>query len=516
MPHDEHERHGLCPLHHPAFGGGELGRRDFLKGLAIASAAGGAVWGSLAPVAASAETPAPLPTAKKPPVLKVGYVRHSQAVCGGWPGHGFNNDTACDEYSQKLQAMGKELGVEIDLADAMITDDAGAGRFIEAAQAQHPDAVMIVPLGIFSMWDRANRIFAALPLPTLVFTPIGTSFTMNTAPLAHKHGCHLTSSLDIGDVRPGLEMVKTASTLKQSTLLVLGRNDYRGTVFEGDVFGRVGTKLKFVGGEEYVKCYSQVQVNDEVRRVAAGAIQGAREIKEVTQPDIEQAARHYLAAKQLLAEHGADGLTAVCLHLCGQVGTPCLGFSRLMDEGVAAGCEADIGSAMTMMLIHNLLGRPGYMADPLVDTAQNLFANAHCNCPTRLDGFDQPPAEYVLRAHHAGGQWVSLQVLWRIGQVFTLARFQRPDLLIVDRAKVVCNYDSPPSAACITNTGAIVEGAEDDPHKVAGFHVLQIYGDHVARLRAFCQLYGIEAVHSWDPRVSFDFEPNCAASAPGV
>jgi hypothetical protein len=105
---------------------------------------------------------------------------------------------------------------------------------------------------------------------------------------------------------------------------------------------------------------------------------------------------------------------------------------------------------------------------------------------------------------------VSPQVLWRIGQVFTLSRFQRPDMLLVDRAKVVCNYDSPPSAACITNTGAVVEGAEDDPHKVAGFHVLQIYGDHVRRLRDYCQLYGIEAVHSWDERVSFDFEPNCA------
>ena len=101
-------------------------------------------------------------------------------------------------------------------------------------------------------------------------------------------------------------------------------------------------------------------------------------------------------------------------------------------------------------------------------------------------------------------------MLWRVGQVFTLVRFQRPDLLLVDRAKVVCNYDSPPSAACITNTGAIVEGAEDDPHKVAGFHVLQIYGDHVRKLRDFCQLYRIEAVHSWEERVSFDFEPNCA------
>lgn len=66
------------------------------------------------------------------------------------------------------------------------------------------------------------------------------------------------------------------------------------------------------------------------------------------------------------------------------------------------------------------------------------------------------------------------------------------------------------SAACITNVGAVVEGAEAAPHKVGGFHVLQVYGDHVKKLRAWCQLQGIEAVHSWDPRCSFDFEPNCA------
>lgn len=65
------------------------------------------------------------------------------------------------------------------------------------------------------------------------------------------------------------------------------------------------------------------------------------------------------------------------------------------------------------------------------------------------------------------------------------------------------------AAACITDTEAVVEGAEDDPHKVARFHVLQIYGDHAEKLRGDCQLPGIEAVHSWDPRVSFDFDPSC-------
>ncbi|MBM3891326.1 MAG: twin-arginine translocation signal domain-containing protein [Verrucomicrobia bacterium] len=500
---NQQDRFGLCPLHHPAFCG-NLSRRGFLEFVAVAGAALGAAGQTATP-----NQPAQ-PPAKKLPVVKVAYVRHAAAVCGGWPGHGFNNDTACREYSQKLQVMGQELGVEINLADAMVTDEAGAARFIEAAKAQRPDALMILPMGIFNPWARAEKIFAALDLPTLVFTQIGTSFSMNTAPVAHKPGFHLTSSLNIADARGGLELVKAAASLKQSTLLVVGRNDYQRTVFEGNVFGPVGTKLKFIPGEDYVKCYKDVPVDDAVRKLADETIQRAKEVKEVTRDDVLQAARHYFASKRLLAEHGADGLTTVCLHLCNQVGTPCIGFMRLMDEGIVAGCEADIGSAVTMMLAHNLLGQSGFMADPFVDTAQNLFGNAHCNCPTRLDGFQKPPAEYILRSHHAGRHWVSPQVLWRPGQVFTLARFQRPDMLLVDRAKVVCNYDSPPSAACITNTGAIVEGAEDDPHKVAGFHVLQIYGDHVRKLRDFCQLYRIEAVHSWDPRVSFDFEPNCA------
>jgi len=38
---------------------------------------------------------------------------------------------------------------------------------------------------------------------------------------------------------------------------------------------------------------------------------------------------------------------------------------------------------------------------------------------------------------------------------------------------------------------------------------LDIYGDHVRKLRDYCQLYGIEAVHSWDERVSFNPEMNC-------
>ncbi len=485
-----------------------LGRRDFLKDLAVLSAgvpaAAAALQGTLA-AAAPAPTP---PIEKKPPVVKVGYIRHPGPFAGGWPGHGFNNDVACKQYSEKLQAMGKELGVTIDLADSFIPvgDEAATDRFIAKVKAEKPDALLLCPIGIFTPWDRAQKIITSCGVPTLIFTQIGTSFSNNTTPLAGRRGICLVGSLDIKDVRPGLEMVKTEKTLKQSRLLVV-----KGAGEQEKVYGNTGLRLKYVPEQAFIDALKNTPVGPEVRALAEDAAKQAKEIREVNKEDIASAARHYFAARKLMAAHGADGITSHCLgFLFGQIGIPCLAYSRLMDEGVVAGCEADVGSAATMFLSHSLLGRPGFMADPLVDTAQNLFANAHCTCPTKLGGFTGPREPYVLRAHHSGGHYVSVQTIWRIGQVFTLARFQKPNLLIVDRAKVVCNYESPPSAACITNVGAIVEGAEDDPHKIGGFHVLQIYGDHVRKLRAYCQLYGIEAVHAWDPRVSFQFEPDFA------
>jgi hypothetical protein len=478
-----------------------LARRDFLKEVAVLSAAAPAAVAALQGAIVAAAPP----PEKKPAVVKVGFIRHPGPFCGGWPGHGFNNDVACKEYSETLQAMGKELGLVIDLADSFIPvgDTAATDRFIATVKAQKPDALLICPVGIFTPWDRAQKILASCKLPTIIFSQIGTSFSNNTTPLAGKPGIYLVGSMSIKDVRPGLEMVKAAATLRQSRLVVV-----KGSGESEKTYGNTGLRLKYVPEKAYLDAFQRSPVTAEVRQLADEATRQAHRIREVAREDILNAARHYFAARQLMSQYGGDGITSNCLGLLfGQVGTPCLGYSRLMDEGIVAGCEADVGSAATMFLSHSLLGRPGFMADPLVDTANNLFANAHCTCPTKLNGFTGPRESYVLRAHHAGGHYVSVQTLWKIGQVFTLSRFQKPNLLIVDRAKVVCNYESPPSAACITNTGAIVEGAEDDPHKVGGFHVLQIYGDHVRKLRAYAQLYGIEAVHAWDPRCSFQFEP---------
>ena len=60
MKDNQQETFGLCPLHHPGFCGKAIDRRDFLKGVAMASVGAGAALGAIEQVVA-AETNRPLP-----------------------------------------------------------------------------------------------------------------------------------------------------------------------------------------------------------------------------------------------------------------------------------------------------------------------------------------------------------------------------------------------------------------------------------------------------------------------
>ena len=51
-------------------------------------------------------------------------------------------------------------------------------------------------------------------------------------------------------------------------------------------------------------------------------------------------------------------------------------IQRLQDQGITAGCEADLFGATSMMLTSYLLDRPGYMNDPVAETASPAGAPA--------------------------------------------------------------------------------------------------------------------------------------------
>ncbi|NTW38192.1 MAG: hypothetical protein HGB17_19305, partial [Syntrophobacteraceae bacterium] len=97
---------------------------------------------------------------------------------------------------------------------------------------------------------------------------------------------------------------------------------------------------------------------------------------------LETSAAMYLAEKAVLKKYNANAITINCLG--GFYGNhihayPCLGFHELLNEGLIGACECDIRSTATMVVLTAMTaGRPGFISDPVIDTAKRQIIYAHC------------------------------------------------------------------------------------------------------------------------------------------
>ena len=96
--------------------------------------------------------------------------------------------------------------------------------------------------------------------------------------------------------------------------------------------------------------------------------------------------RIYDALKVIVSRYHLDGLTLRCFDLLSTVhNTGCLALAKLNAEGIVAGCEGDIPTALTMILALSTVGETGFQANPAqinVETGEVLFA--HCTIPFNM------------------------------------------------------------------------------------------------------------------------------------
>jgi hypothetical protein len=236
---------------------------------------------------------------------------------------------------------------------------------------------------------------------------------------------------------------------------------------------------------------------DEVKAIAEDYRKRADKVVEPSDRDVLNAAKCYVVAKKLLKEHDCNAITMDCLGLVAsrELPTPpCLAWSKLLDEGTSAACEAVVDASLAFTLTSSLLNRPGFMQDPVPETEKNTFIGAHCTSPTRLNGLDQSPEPFILRSHSESDIGVSMQILWRPEQEVTIMQFTGPGRMILGSGKVIRNLDTPPAGGCRTSVELVIDGPPDT-RDTEGFHQLFLYGDHVRKLKAYCQMYGIKAEH---------------------
>jgi hypothetical protein len=233
----------------------------------------------------------------------------------------------------------------------------------------------------------------------------------------------------------------------------------------------------------------------------------AREIVEPTPEEIVKSCKTYLAMKKLMIEHGAQAVTVKCLGgiPIQTLGYPCLGFSKLLDEGVVGACEADMDSTVTMLMFLYAFGLPGFITDPLIDTAKNAVIHAHCVAPTKMRGPASERLPFSIRNHRDDNQGASLEVFMDkdLGQQVTWAKLANLDTILVATGAIteICDFDD---RGCRTQLVAEVDNARElfqnwgggvlPDDMMALLHRVLFYGDHTENVKDLAHLMGLKVL----------------------
>lgn len=289
---------------------------------------------------------------------------------------------------------------------------------------------------------------------------------------------------------------KAFAELRTTKLLVVG-GGWGGDAFRKASAELTGVQFVPIAFEEMAAAYAAAD-RGAAQDFAGRWAKNAEKVVEPSPEDLEKSGLMYVAMKDLIAKHGARGISINCLggfyggHLQAY---PCLGFSQLNDDGLVGGCEADQMSALTMAVMGALTGRPGYISDPVIDTSKNAIVYAHCVAMTKPFGTGGAASPYRIRSHSEDRKGACVQSLLPAGYMTTTLEIDPVGKkAIVHQARTIGNNDS--DLACRTKVEAQLKGSLEKLTEQwrMGWHRVTVYGDLKDTVAALCDRWKLERI----------------------
>lgn len=239
---------------------------------------------------------------------------------------------------------------------------------------------------------------------------------------------------------------------------------------------------------------------DESRAVADMWQRNAKKVEGVTRETLETSAAMYLAEKAVMKKHGANGITINCLggFYGGHIHAyPCLGFHQLANDGMVGGCECDVRSAATMLAGSIMTqGRPGYISDPVIDTAKRQIIYAHCVAGNKAFGPQGKTNPFEILTHSEDRQGASVRSFLPTGYMTTTLEFEQTRKEILFHQGVAVAND-PDDRACRTKLCAEPVGDIEKLFSMWdqwGWHRVTFYGDLKQPVYALADALGWKVV----------------------
>ena len=300
-----------------------------------------------------------------------------------WPNVGFDYEGRKKLLTAKLREACPN--VEFLPVTAMNAEE---GRKL-LDQTGEVDGYVVYMLGL---WTGVGRILADAGKRCIFVDDLygGTGEFLGCYAAARRKGQKVVgvSSSRLEDVAQAVRIFETIHALRSDVILdVLNRDPGANGRAIQDVFG---TKVQQVTGDEINGAYQKADVA-EGKKMAQLWIKGAQKVVEPKVEGIEKSGRMYVAMRNLMDQYKSKAITMDCLGLfySGKLNAyPCLGFFHLNNEGKVGACEADLRSTISMLAIGHLVGRPGYISDPvstrprIKSSTRTAWRPAKCTVPT--------------------------------------------------------------------------------------------------------------------------------------
>ncbi|MFH1739936.1 MAG: hypothetical protein ABIH23_13075 [bacterium] len=460
-------------------------RREFLTGCA-ACASFLALGGS----PACARRAQVIPIGEKPKIRLV--FTHIPPDTATWPNIGYDYEARKNELTARL----REECPNVEFLPITIQNKEEGQKLVDANEKI--DGYLVYMVGI---WTSAPQVIAESGKPVLFVDDLyaGSGEFLVAFARAKRKGLKVAgvSSSRFEDVVQGVKCFECIKNLQSSVILTVSdRQKMTETpVAIQDVFG---TQVRIIPSEEFNELYRKADLS-EAREWAKHWMRKARKVVEPTREEIEKSGAIYLAIRDLMERNNARAIAVDCLGLFygGKLSAyPCLGFSQLNDDGFVGACEGDLPSAITMLLMANLAGVPGYISDPVIDTSKNQIIYAHCVAPTKVYGPDGRSNSYHIRSHSEDRKGACVRSIMPLGKMTTTIEFSptRKEV-VMHQGETVENVDE--DKACRNKLAVEVKG---DINKLMnewdrwGWHRVTFYGDHKQAVEMVSAMLGFEVI----------------------
>lgn len=177
-----------------------------------------------------------------------------------------------------------------------------------------------------------------------------------------------------------LSYSKTASLKKYLRKQKIGLIGYRVPGMTEVTFDELELKMKFGPrvihfGIKYIQ--EMIDKVDEAKAVKAwNSVKNSGVKIEVSDRDGIISCKNYLALKRIAKENNIIGFAVECYP--GLMGKVCLAASLLAKDNIAVACEADVNSALAMMILNYLTGKSVHNTDLLNPDSKNSVVFSHC------------------------------------------------------------------------------------------------------------------------------------------